>query len=712
MEPDFITRNIKENKNKDYFFNRELSLLEFNSRVLEEARNDQHPLLERLKFIAILSSNLDEFFMIRVAGLIGQKEADIPTLSFDGLTPQEQLFEIRKRLEVLYANQEKILNDEIMPALEKEGVVFHTFDKLSKSDKEYFKNYFCDLVLPVLTPLSLDQAHPFPRIINRSLNIAFVLEDKSSSFGERRISILQLPSILPRFVNLKRSKGYHFVMLEDIIIENSGILFPGYEIITANTFRVTRDADIEIADDEAEDLLKEVAEQIKLRSWGTAAVRLEINANMPDYLVGILKKAIEIEDDYVYTLNRPLKLPDFMELSKIDIHHLKDVPFQANIISDLASEDSNIFETIAKKDILIHRPFDSFTQSVLKFLNEAATDQKVVAIKITLYRVGMNSPVVEALKRAAGNGKDVTAFVELKARFDEENNIIWAKELEQLGVHVIYGVLGLKTHCKIALVVRKEADKFIKYLHLSTGNYNPVTSRLYTDIGFFTVRPDFTTDAIFLFNYLTSYSYQKEWNAFLVAPINLRQRIISLIDREIELHSPDNPSEIFIKMNSIAHEEVIQKLYKASQKGVKIKLLIRGVCCLRPGVQGLSENIEVRSIIGRFLEHSRIFYFKNAGKEEIYLGSADWMSRNLHKRVELMYPIYDKFLQKKLINILNIYWQDNTKSWRLLPNGKYEKITPKDKEKRFAAQEYFLQEIKKSKKKNGHSFIPYIQNKI
>jgi len=647
MEPDFVTRNVKENKSKSYFFNRELSLLEFNSRVLEEARNDQHPLLERLKFIAILSSNLDEFFMIRVAGLIGQKEADITTLSFDGLTPQEQLFEIRKRLEILYENQEKILNDEILPALEKEGVVFHTFDKLSKSDKEFLKNYFCDLVLPVLTPLSLDQAHPFPRIINRSLNIAFVLEDKSSSFGERRISILQLPSILPRFVKLKRSKGYHFVMLEDVIIENSEILFPGYEIITANTFRVTRDADIEIADDEAEDLLKEVAEQIKLRSWGTAAVRLEINANMPDYLVGILKKAIEIDDDYVYTLNRPLKLPDFMELSKIDIHHLKDVPFQANIISDLASEDSNIFDTISKKDILVHRPFDSFTQSVLKFLNTAASDSKVVAINITLYRVGMNSPVVEALKRAAENGKDVTAFVELKARFDEENNIIWAKELEQLGVHVIYGVLGLKTHCKIALVVRKEGDKFIKYLHLSTGNYNLVTSRLYTDVCFFTVRPEFTTDAIFLFNYLTSYSYQKEWNAFLVAPINLRQQIISLIDREIDLHTPDNPSEIFIKMNSIAHEEVIQRLYKASQKGVKIKLLIRGVCCLRPGVEGLSENIEVRSIIGRFLEHSRIFYFKNGGKEEIYLGSADWMSRNLHKRVELMFPIYDKTLQKK-----------------------------------------------------------------
>ncbi|HPI18760.1 MAG TPA: polyphosphate kinase 1 [Candidatus Kapabacteria bacterium] len=712
MEPDFVTRSVKENKSKSYFFNRELSLLEFNSRVLEEARNDQHPLLERLKFIAILSSNLDEFFMIRVAGLIGQKEADIPTLSFDGLTPQEQLFEIRKRLEVLYENQEKILNDEILPALEKEGVVFHSIDNLSKSDKEFLKNYFCNLVLPVLTPLSLDQAHPFPRIINRSLNIAFVLEDKSSSFGERRISILQLPSILPRFVNLKRSKGYHFVMLEDVIIENSEILFPGYEIITANTFRVTRDADIEIADDEAEDLLKEVAEQIKLRSWGTAAVRLEINANMPDYLVGILKKAIEIDDDYVYTLNRPLKLPDFMELSKIDIHHLKDVPFQANIVSDLASEDSNIFDTISKKDILVHRPFDSFTQSVLKFLNTAASDSKVVAIKITLYRVGMNSPVVDALKRAAENGKDVTVFVELKARFDEENNIIWAKELEQLGVHVIYGVLGLKTHCKIALVVRKEADKFIKYLHLSTGNYNLVTSRLYTDVCFFTVRPEFTTDAIFLFNYLTSYSYQKEWNAFLVAPINLRQQIISLIDREIDLHTPDNPSEIFIKMNSIAHEEVIQRLYKASQKGVKIKLLIRGVCCLRPGVEGLSENIEVRSIIGRFLEHSRIFYFKNGGKEEIYLGSADWMSRNLHKRVELMFPIYDKTLQKKLINILNIYWQDNSKSWRLLPNGKYEKISHKEKEKRFAAQEYFLQEIKKSKKKNGHSFIPYIQNRI
>lgn len=709
MEPD-IQDDLVLKSGAKLFLNRELSLIEFNKRVLAEAESLEHPLLERLKFISIVSSNQDEFFMIRVAGLKNQIQAGIVDLSSDGMTPQEQLREIRKRLIPLYEKQTKILLEDIIPALEKEGVYFHNFRDLSEEEKAELNKFFCQSILPVLTPLSLDPAHPFPRLINRSLNIVFAINDTHKKFEERKIAFIQVPSFLPRFVRINRISGHHFVLIEQIIKAKAEVLFPGLEIITAHTFRVTRDADIEIAEDEAEDLLDEIAEQIKHRKWGTAAVRLEVSGRMPAYLVELLREALELEPDDVYILNRPLNLPDFIQLLKLDIRHLKDPPFQTRILPELQGVNKNIFSAISEKDLMVHHPFDSFTNSVLRFVNESADDPDVLAIKITLYRTGTNSQVVAALKRAAEKGKDVTAFVELKARFDEESNIHWARELEQVGVHVIYGVLGLKTHCKILLVVRKENNILRTYLHLATGNYNQITARLYTDIGLFTAHPEIASEAIHLFNFLTGYSYYKDWKHLLVAPINLRQKFIQLINREAELHTPDNPGFIFAKMNSLAHDEVTKALYRASMKGVKINLIVRGVCCLRPGIEGLSENIEVRSILGRFLEHSRIFMFKNGGDNEFYLSSADWMTRNLHRRVEIAFPVYDKNLKKQLYDLLNIYWKDNNKAWRLLPDGSYEKIIPTNGSAPFSAQNFLLKKIEKSRKKIPQKVLHFFKS--
>jgi len=461
----------------------------------------------------------------------------------------------------------------------------------------------------------------------------------------------------------------------------------------AYNFRVTRDADIEIAEDEAEDLLYEISENIRKRRWGMQPVRLELNPNFPKELLDFILEYLGLSDEDVYIYNRPLNLPDFLTLLDLDLPALKDPPFTTRIIKEFQGDDGSIFEAISQKDYLVHHPYDSFSNSVLRFLNIASTDPDVLLIKITLYRTDPNSPILEALKLAAENGKSVTAFVELKARFDEENNIVWAKKLEKSGVHVVYGVPHLKTHCKIAYIVRKEQDVFRTYVHLSTGNYNQTTARIYTDVGFFTSNPEFGKDAALLFNFLTSYSHPSEWKHFSVAPINLYQKLTRLIDREIEKSTPDNPGLIFAKMNQLAHRELIPKLYEASMAGVKIQLLVRGVCCLRPGMPEISENIEVRSILGRFLEHSRIFYFKNGGDGEFYLSSADWMSRNLHNRIEVMFPVYQKNLKNTLRNILDTNWKDNTKSWRLNPDGTYTKLKPAEGEEPFIAQEKFLEEI-------------------
>jgi polyphosphate kinase len=697
MEPDIAQKSNQNLYAPELFFNRELSLIEFNHRVLEEAADKRHPLLERLKFTSIFSSNMDEFFMIRVAGLKELMAAGVNDLSYDGKTPREQLKEIRKALEPLYERQERLLNDEIFPALEKQGIHIHQFEDLTESEKEEVRKYFMECVLPVLTPLSLDPAHPFPRLINRSLNIAFVLKDLSKKTPERRVAFLQIPNMLQRFVTLERKKGHHFVLTEQIIKAFADMLFPGLEVEVANTFQVTRDADIEIAEDEAEDLLSEIAEQVKQRLWGTAAVRLEVSTNMPEYLQNLLMNTLALEPSDVYVLNRPLKLPDFMELAGLDVPHLKDRPFHPRPFKPFQNETMSVFDVLKQNDYLVHHPYDSFSSSTIKFINEASRDPKVLAIKMTLYRTGGDSLVVADLKRAAERGKEVTAFVELKARFDEESNIQWARELEKAGVHVVYGVLGLKTHCKICMVVRKETNSLKTYMHLSTGNYNHFTAKLYTDIGFLTSRDEFETDAIHLFNYLTGYSRYKQWKHFIVSPINLRQTVVKMIEREAELHTPDNPGLIFAKMNSLAHKEVTAALYKASQKGVRIKLLVRGICCLRPGVPEVSDNIEVRSVLGRFLEHTRIFYFKNGGDGEMYLSSADWMSRNLHRRVELMFPIYKERIQNRLYNILELYWKDNTKSWVLQPDGSYIQLRPGKDEESFIAQEYLMEEAEKSR---------------
>lgn len=681
-------------KSPKFFINREISLLDFNERVLHEAMDERHPLLERLKFLAIFSSNIDEFFMIRVAGLKSQLYSNINELSYDGKTPKEQLTEIRKKLLPLFELHTKILVEDVLPKLKEHNIEIHKYNTLSHEDKVFLKNYFFEKCFAALTPLSFGPTNPFPKLLNRSLNIAFILKDNTKNKEETRYSFVQIPNTIERFVRLPKKKGHHFVLVEEVIKANAEHLFPGLEIHSAYNFRVTRDADIEIAEDEAEDLLQEINEQLKIRKWGMDAVRLEVGVKMPAELLNLITNYLELTREDVYIHKRPLNIPDFMKLLELDCPELKDKPFVPNVVKEFQSKNKSIFQAISEQDFLVHHPYDSFSNSVLKFLNEASVDPDVVVIKITLYRTGKKSPVIEALKRAAENGKSVIAFVELKARFDEENNIVWARELEQAGVHVVYGVPHLKTHCKVLMVVRNECGKFKNYLHLATGNYNQTTARLYTDIGFFTSDVNFGFDATQLFNYLTSYSHPQDWKEFVVAPINLYSKLIQLIDREISKSTPENPGLIFAKMNQLAHRELIPKLYEASQKGVQIKLIVRGVCCLIPGLPSVSENIEVRSILGRFLEHSRIFYFKNGGDEEFYLSSADWMSRNLHNRVELMFPIYQPNLRKQLWDILNANWKDNTKSWKLMPDKTYKRLTPADGEEPFIAQEYFLNQTK------------------
>ncbi len=678
------------------FFNRELAWLQFNQRVLCEAEDIHHPLLERLKFLLIFCSNLDEFFMIRVAGLKEQLENNSLEISSDGMTPREQLIEIREQLIPLLVRHENCFQHDVMPALRERDIFIHTFEELLNKEKEFAKHYFENDVLPVLTPLALDTAHPFPRLLNRSLTIVFLLRDEIRP--GRKIAVLQVPPILSRLVQLKRSSGSHFILLEHIIQEYAYMLFPGYSIEESYSFRVTRDAELEIAEDEASDLISEIAEQVRQRRWGTDAIRLEIEEKAPDSLIQLLMKALDLQFFDVYKTGVPLNPTDLMSLFKLEKPELKDAPFFSKKILEFTDNPDDIFEAIRKRDYLVHHPFDSFTNSVVKFIDAAANDINVLAIKITLYRAGGSSPVVDALKRAAENGKQVTAFVELRARFDEENNIIWARELERVGVHVVYGILGLKIHTKITLVVRKEGKKIRTYLHLSTGNYNVSSSRIYTDIGYFTVREDFGKDAIALFNLLTGYSHQDEWQRISVAPEGLKQKVLDLIIRETEKSTQERPGFIFAKMNALVDEEVIQALYKASQHGVKIQLLIRGVCCLIPGIKGLSDNIEVRSILGRFLEHSRIFYFSNGSDEaEIYLASADWMPRNFMRRVEIMFPILDQKSYHLLEHILAVYWQDTVKSWLLNSNGSYTRLQSQE-DNAFWAQNHFLQEILSNKK--------------
>jgi polyphosphate kinase len=693
------TKDISSDLNDPkLFINREISLLEFQRRVLEEAQDRKNPLLERIKFLAILGSNLDEFFMVRVAGLKKQVDAGIFDLPPDGLTPAEQLAAIRKMAQQLMTQARECLK-EILPLLNKAGIHILNYADLDEDQKANVKSYFDEVVFPVLTPLAFDPGHPFPHISNLSLNLGVVIRDEEH---QERFARIKVPNTLPRFVPIKRSSGsvrkdgtvpYHhyFVWLEQLIAANLDALFPGMEVVEAHPFRVTRDADNEIQELEADDLLETMEESVRQRRFGSV-VRVTVNDEMPARVLDFLQENLEVDRFDIYTFSGPLGLSSLMQLYNIDRYDLKDPTFLPSLPNALKADqyDGNLFNTIRKEDILLHHPYESFSP-VVDFLRAAARDPDVLAIKQTLYRVGRNPPVVEALLEAVENGKQVAVLLELKARFDEESNIGWAKKLEASGVHVIYGLLGLKTHSKIALVVRKEGDGIRRYIHLGTGNYNAVTAQIYEDLGMFTCDDAIGADATDLFNYLTGYSNKKEYRKLLVAPINLRERMQALIYREIEAHKRGEKGHLIFKVNALVDRPIIQALYRASQAGVKVDLLVRGICCLRPGLKGISENIRVTSIVGRFLEHSRIFYFHNAGQEEVFLGSADMMPRNINRRVEVLFPVRESSMIRYLREVvLGTYLADNTSARRMLPEGSYERLKPRSKEAAIDSQAVLL----------------------
>ncbi len=667
-----------------FFINRELSSLQFQHRVLEEAIDVNNPLLERLKFMAIVGSNFDEFFMVRVAGLKKQVMAGVVDLPPDGLTPAEQIAEIRKVASNLMKEASEYLRKGLIPALKDAGIFLLDYDELNKQQKENVEAYYHDVIFPVLTPLAFDPGHPFPHISNLSLNLAVLLKDKK---GVNHFARIKVPNTLPRLVPIKRSSGgvrkdgtvpynHYFVWLEQVISANLASLFPGMEVIEAHPFRVIRDADMAIQELEAADLLETMEQTVRQRRFGSV-VLITINESMSSRIRDILMENLEIERNEIYVIEGPMGYSDLMALHAIERYDLKDPPFKPAIPRRLRDiEDGSIFTAIRDGDILIHHPYDSFSP-VIQFLKTAAIDPDVLAIKITLYRVGSRPPAVDALLEAAENGKQVAALVELKARFDEESNIGWARTLEKEGVHVVYGLLGLKTHSKVAMVIRKEGDGIRRYLHLATGNYNAITALTYEDIGMFTCDDEMGSDATDLFNYLTGYSSKMEYSKLLVAPINLRSRMEELINREIEIQKNGGKGHLVFKINSMVDKKMIQLLYMASQAGVKVDLFVRGICCLRPGIPGVSENIQVISIVGRFLEHSRIYYFYNDGNEEIYLGSADLMPRNIDRRVEVLFPVEDKeMIQHIRDNILSYYDKDNIKARKMQPDGSYIRLTP------------------------------------
>lgn len=667
------------------YFNRELSWLKFNERVLEEALDEANPLLERLKFLAIFSTNLDEFIMIRYAGLKEQVAAGINKLTFDGMTPEAQIQAIAERLHPTILEHRRILGKVVLPALEKQGVSVVPIKDLGERDEAAVETFFQDELFPVLTPLAVDASHPFPRLPNLSFSLMLEVFDPDAE--QTKMAVVQVPSVLPRFLKLP-GKSYRFVMLEDIIKAKVAALFPGHEVRRAHAFRLTRNADIEIAEDEADDLLQVIEDEVRRRRWGDA-VRLEISRDMPKSWRHYLRDTHRLSKEDIYEIPNHLNIGDFMELALQDIPHLRYAPFVTRLPSEYRNEE-NVFDAVSKSDILVHHPFHAF-DAVLDMIEQAADDPQVLAIKQTLYRVGSHSPVVAALTRAAGNGKLVTALVELKARFDEENNIVWAKELERAGVHVIYGFAGLKTHCKALLIVRREGKDIKRYVHLGTGNYNPGTSTIYTDFALMSCDPALGADTSELFNYLTGFSKQHEWRKLWVAPETLRREIIEAIERERAFAEGGKPAHIIAKMNSLVDPEIIRTLYQASQAGVKIDLIVRGICCLRPGVKGLSETVQVRSIVGRFLEHSRAFYFHHGGAETLYIGSADWMQRNLNSRIEALVPIESDSLKKKVMQVFDLMQRDNVKARILTSDGDYCRPKRKPGQRRLNAQERLLE---------------------
>jgi polyphosphate kinase len=677
----------------DIFLNRELSLLKFHARVLEEAFDERNPLLERLKFLSIFNSNLDEFFMIRVSGLKQEIEEEINALSADGQTPEQQLSRIREQVLRLTEQQSKCWLEDLQPRLAKDGLEVASYDSLTIHEKEILNTYFLEHVFPVLTPLAVDPSHPFPYISPLSVNLCLIVEPPEDppyfgalKFDEPKFVRIKVPSIVPRLIAVNESNS-KFVLLEEIIEAHIQSLFPGVVPGPCYRFRVTRDADIEIREEEAHDLLSQIQAELRQRRFGSP-VRLEVSPNMPDEMIDYLIGSLKLEREDVYQVDGPLHTQDLMALFDQDRSDLKDVPFEP-VTPEWFSEYPNIFEAITERDRLLHHPYDSY-DCVTEFINEAVDDDDVVAIKICLYRTGPDSPIPPALIRASEKGKQVTALIELKARFDEEHNIEWARKLDQAGVHVVYGILGLKTHGKLTLVMRREGDKLKKYVHIASGNYNPTTSCTYTDLGLFTVDESIGKDAAELFNFLTGFSAQTDYKTLMIAPVDLREKLNALFDREIEHKRAGRPSGIVAKFNRLADQQVIEKLYEVSRAGVKIDLVVRGICMLRPGVPGLSENIRIRSVVGRFLEHSRVLYFANGGNEELYIGSADWMSRNLKNRIEVMAPVNDPATKTFLKDVLlDAYWRDNTKARSLDADGNYN-VIPSNPGQAFNRQEFFV----------------------
>jgi len=687
--------------NPALFINRELSSLEFQRRVFDEAMDKDNPLLERIKFIAIIGSNLDEFFMVRVAGLKKQVEAGVREAPPDGLSPEQQLAEIRKISAQLMRQASEYFCNELIPELKKERIYIYNYSELTTRQKASVEAYFNEVVFPVLTPLAFDPGHPFPHISNLSLNLAVLLRDKKETEHFARIKV---PNTLPRLVPLKRSSGsvrkdgtipksHHFVWLEQLIAANLDKLFHGMRIVEAHPFRVTRDADMAIQELEASDLLESMEQTVRQRRFGSV-VRLAISDSMSGRIRDILMENLDIDRNDVFPLPGPLGRSDLMGLYGINRYDLKYPPFIPAIPKRLRTveveEPEEFYTAIREGDILLHHPYDSF-MPVVNLLKIAANDPQVLTIKQTLYRVGKNPPVVDVLLEAAENGKQVAVLVELKARFDEESNIGWARKLEHEGVHVVYGLLGLKTHSKVVLIVRKEGDGIRRYLHLATGNYNAITANLYEDIGMFTCDEEIGDDASSMFNYLTGYSAVNEYKKLLVAPINLRKKMEALINREIEHQRNGTMGYMILKVNSLVDKEIIKLLYRASQAGVKVDLLVRGICCLRPGISGISDNIRVVSIVGRFLEHSRCYYFHNGGNDEIYLGSADLMPRNIDRRVEVLFPVQDAEIIHYLRDeMLGAYQRDNVKARHLQPDGTYVRLVPGTHDEPFNVQEWLI----------------------
>ncbi len=707
--------DIKKFNKPEYFVNRELSWLKFNDRVLSEARDKNLPLFERLKFLSITASNLDEFFMVRVASLKDQVHAGYEKTDIAGMTPKEQLLEISNQTHELVQAQYNTLNRSLLPALSKAGMhLVAEHENLSKKQQEFVDRFFEDNVYPVLTPMAMDSSRPFPLIRNKTLNIGALISKKDRKKGKETLEFatVQVPSVLPRVIPIPSDKAGDatVILLEEIIERNIDKLFLSYDVVCAHPYRIMRNADLTIDEDEAEDLLVEIQKQLKKRQWGEV-IRLEAEEKMDKRLLKVLKTEFSIKNEDIFFINGPLDLTMLMKVYGQDgFDQYKTPKYNPAPVPEFQN-DKNIFEVIREGDVFLHHPYMSF-DPVVNFVRQAAKDPDVLAIKQTLYRVSGNSPIIAALAQAAENGKQVSVLVELKARFDEENNIVWAKMLEKAGCHVIYGLVGLKTHSKITLVVRREEMGIRRYVHLATGNYNDSTAKLYTDCGIFTCDERFGEDATAVFNMLSGYSEPKRWNKLIVAPIWMKDRFLKLIEREADNARKGQPAHIMGKMNSLCDPVIMSALYYASSCGVKIELIVRGICCLKTGIPGVSEHIQVRSIVGDFLEHSRIFYFYNGGREEVYMGSADWMPRNLDRRVEIVFPLEDEEIKKKAIHVLELELKDNVKAHLLQPDGSYVKPDKRGKAL-FNSQMEFCKEAQEAAhaKKKGNTgstrvFIP------